>query len=117
MSDDNSTIGKTVSDYEAIKKHIACVKKELLDVGTALAVLGQALRDNPDSVRVDDGAVNITSPSPILGRPSTRTIDGSTFDVNGIDRLLSDLAQSTQDRTRLEATLRDLNLGGLISDG
>ena len=71
---DHGTIGKTVVEYSDSGRHIACLKKQLSDIGEQLSLLGQTLQDNPVSASSDATGIKIARPHPIAIEDYTTTV-------------------------------------------
>ncbi len=111
---DNDTIGKAVVEYTDNRKHLACVLKDLADMGKALSKLSEALQSGPERVAVRNGQIIVTIHNPIVFAQHDETIP--TLDVARLEAQLQDLQRTTRERGSLEKTLRDLGLGDLVVD-
>lgn len=117
MSDEHATIGKTVIEYTANSRHIACLEKQLSDIGEQLTLLGQKLKNAPGDITAIDRGFQIPDQSPWQVESGNKiTMPFSDFDTAKIREILSELSEAKQDRVKLERTLRGMGLADLIKE-
>lgn len=114
---DHSTIGKAVMDYMETERNIACLEKQLSDIGKALIDLGTALRETPDHVAVQEVIhVPYTGWTPD-DNPAPISIPLATLDVNDLGSITAALADAMKERDRLLPQLRRMGLQDLAYRG
>lgn len=116
MDSDHSTIGKTVVEYAENGRHIACLKKQLADIGEHLLTLGEQLRDAPLSVAVTAAEIQVTRPSRMVLADYTTTIPFGALDRENLQHILEMLGKAQKARQQLEKTLRGMGLEDLIRE-
>ena len=118
MSDD-STIGKTVKEYTANRQHVACLEKQLSDIGTQLVKIGDMLSNDAERVTVSQHHVQISNPNKFaIGSEwdTKEDVAREDLDPGKWHGLLEDLAKSQEIDGRLAKSLRTMNLADLIRE-
>ena len=112
---DYDTIGKTVIEYTENSRHIACLKKQLSDIGENLVTLGEQLRDDPSSVTIAPTEILVSRPNPIVPASYTTTISADELDMEHLKGILEMLGKAQDSRQQLEQTLTGMRLTELIT--
>lgn len=113
---DHETIGKTVVEYAENGRHIACLKKQLADIGDHLTLLGEQLRDAPLSVAVRESAIEVTRSSRMVPTDYVTSIPVMSLDKYYLNQIIEELRGAEQLRERLERTLKGMRLEHLIQN-
>ncbi len=100
-------------DYMETERNIACLEKQLSDIGKALIDLGTALRETPNHVAVQE-VIHV----PYIGwtveyKPAPVSIPLATLDVNNLRSITVALADAMKERDRLLPQLRRMGLQDL----
>ena len=100
-------------DYTEIERRIACIEKQLSDVGKYLIDLGQTLKDSPAQVAVGE-SIQI----PNLGWSATiptnpTSIPLTALDVNLLRSTTEALTEATREREHLLQHLQRMGLQNL----
>ena len=110
---DYSTIGKTVMDYKETETNIACLEKQLSDIGKALVDLGTAWRESPSQVTIQEAILIPRTGFTVAIHPEPVSIPLTVLDVNNLRDIALALAEATKERDRLLAQLQRMGLQGL----
>ena len=113
---DYDTIGKTAVEYTENTRHIACLKKQLVDIGEHLVSLGEQLKDSPSSVTVAPNQIQVTRSNPIVIADYTTAISFTALDRENLRFTLEMLGKAESSRRQLERTLRGMGLEELIRE-
>ena len=116
MDDDHSTIGKTVADYAENRRHIACLKKQLSDIGEHLLALGEQLASDPLSMVVTPNEIQVPRRGWMLQENHTTAIPLTVSDWENLQHILELLGKAQKSRQQLEKTLRGMGLEELIKE-
>ena len=109
-------MGKIVREYRDNAQEIACLKKQLADVGGHLSLLGQHLQENPSSVMVNAQGIRVTQPNPYVLENMTTTITRDTMDPDRLQGMVSALSAALNVQARLRATLDGMGLNTLFKE-
>ncbi len=112
--DHYDTVGKTVVEYTDNQRTIACLKKQVSDIGEDLVCLGKELQNNPTLVSVTSEGVRLPVSVPVSVDQQFRTMPLTSMDVENLQRILSNLQEAKRQGNRLEDTLRGMRLPELI---
>ena len=113
---DYEMIGKTVVEYTDNSRHIACLKKQLADIGDQLVLLGNKLKDAPMSVTVAPNAIQVTLADRFTAEDHVQAIPLTTLDHAKLQHILSLLTEAQGSRQELDQTLTGMRLPELIRD-
>ena len=101
-------------EYSENGRHIACLKKQLADIGEHLLTLGEQLRDAPLAVAITPNEIQVTRPSRMAPTDYTTSIPFSVLEKENLQHILELLVSAQQSRQHLERTLRGMRLEDLI---
>ena len=113
---DYSTIGKTVMDYNENCRNIACLKKQLFDIGSHLELLGQKLQNQPNSVTVSSGAVRVSQMHQFVIEEHPTVIPPTDLDPDTLRTLLTSLEKALTAHHQLNNSLRGMGLSESIRE-
>lgn len=113
---DDAVIGRTVRDYTDSKRRVACLEKELSDIGEHLIQLGTRMKECPERLTVTANEVIYTA--------SNKVVIGSEYDSRTaippvhLDRdhwaaSLAKLRETKESRSVLCGRLREMGLSEL----
>ena len=110
------TIGKTASDYSEIERKIACLEKQMGDIGQDLLALGKHLRDSPSSVTVGDRIEVPYEGWSVATQPEPTPIPLTSLSIERLRSLSQELRDATAERQRLCSHLSRMGLGNLVQE-
>lgn len=113
---DYNTVGKTVLDYNENCQQIACLKKQLGDIGSHLELLGQQLQGQPSSVTVSSNSVNVSQMHPIVIQEVSTAIPNSELNPETLGAILVALQKAMAAHHKLDNTLRGMGLSESIRE-
>ena len=115
---DHSTIGKTVVEYTENSRHIACLSKQLSDIGEHLVALGEMLRDDPSPVNVTTTHIQMVDHGGFtVGPTPTKAIPVAALDQDALVLVLKELIKAKTSHDRLSAALKGMGLEELTRVG
>ena len=114
---DDAVIGRTVRDYTESKRKVACVERQLADIGEGLVQIGTRMKECPGRVIVSGEGVVYTAENPVVGDPDYDTkklVTNQDLSVEFWATLLSDLKTWKNKRRELGGHLRAMGLADLV---